>query len=1058
MCIFEQGYVKVKNVTVAKNKASISVIAIFSSSADFVDINTFVDNKGSLLAYNATVQFIDETTFHNCSSTTSNGSVQEIPFQEGGALSVYSSYVTFHGCTVFTQNSAIYGGAIFAMESSIIFMSAHQHQPSPGPTLWSQLPYTMVSNNTALRTGGGIYLYKSTMEMREGTFSIAGNRAHDRGGGIYVISSDIRLNARSNDATNLLVLADNEAHMGGGVFLEDYSKLSLISISGMSIRLSGNVADYGAAIYVNDNSSFETCFTTPSNVTPTSECFFRTPDPNRLKQEMTNTNELEIISFENNYAKYNGSNVFGGFLSRCALHTPPNSFYNALLMGITHDEQSNDGLTHLQNISNINNLESIASLPIEVCFCTNDSVNCRDRVHSVQVKKGEMFNMSIVARDQVKYPVVAKIYSQLSSRESNLIEGSMTWISDICTNISYAITSSREIENLLIFADGPCRNSEPSRLTVSVMFSPCNCPTGFEQSHSSKSCECVCDSLISAYVTDCDLTTQSFMKKKNSWISRVNRNNQSVYVVSERCPFRYCQPPGLIRLNLSDDNGADAQCTEGHRGTSCASCVTNYAVSLAHKRCLPCSDYWYLSLLVVVIGSILAGLALVISILAINFTVAVGTINGFIFYANVIDVYDSIFLPLDTSSFPVIFIEWLDLDPGIDGCFIKNIDLYGHIWTRLIFPVYIISIVVVIIEISRRSLRFSRLIGKRNPIATLATLVLLSLTNFIETAVVSLRPITLTYLTVNGTQDETVWLADGNVKYFQGKHIPLFLVAFLIVLLTIIYITLLLFWQWAVQCPNICNLKWPRKQKVNMFIATYHAPYCDRHRYWTGLLLITRVLLVLISIFTEASGSDSSVPLLSIVFILGTLFLLKMTCVRKLYKKWPVELIELILLFNLFVFTIFTWYALDNIRMRQILAYLSTVVTFLLLLCVIAYHTYVYLIKALFPNVHQKLSKKFQSNHPQTAVDNNLKLDRFHNLVGTIQLQPSVGSHQKRQSPIMPQAPPNVVTFSTVDGPGASRKKRSRKQGNNIIVKGEKYSETPYYVIANTNPASETPM
>ena len=591
---------------------------------------------------------------------------------------------------------------------------------------------------------------------------------------------------------------------------------------------------------------------------------------------------------------------------------------------------------------------------------------------------------------------------------------------------------------------------------MTITFSPCNCPIGFERSNK-RSCECICNSLISEHVADCDTSTQSIFKRDRSWISFVNQNNQSTYIVSEQCPFRYCQSPNAVRINLNQENGADTQCSEGHIGTNCASCATNYGVSLAHKLCLPCSEYWYLSLIAVVIGTIVAGLLLVISILAINFTVAIGTINGFIFYANIIDVYDSIFLPLDSSSFPVIFIEWLDLDPGIDGCFIKNIDLYSHIWTRLVFPIYIILIVVAIILISKCSLRFSRLIGKRNPIATLATLILLSLTNVLETAVVSLHPTTLTYITVNGSQDETVWLVDGSIRYLRGKHIPLFLVALLIVLLTVIYITLLTFWQWAVYCPNLRILKWTKYQKLNLFIQAYHAPYYPRHRYWTGLLLLVRVLLILISVYTEASSNDSSVPLLSIVFILGILFLLKMTCARKLYKKWPVDILELVLLFNLFVFTIFTWYALNNLKMRRVLAYLSTTVTLIILLAVIAYHIYVYLIMTSFPKLHEKIVKKF---HLQSSarINNQEESDRFHDLIGTIERHPVdegvlLNPLPKRKSKsTVPTS--TVVTLSTVDNPDPLKKLNQVQQ---MIHEGRvDHCETPYVPFSSSPKTSET--
>ena len=82
---------------------------------------------------------------------------------------------------------------------------------------------------------------------------------------------------------------------------------------------------------------------------------------------------------------------------------------------------------------------------------------------------------------------------------------------------------------------------------------------------------------------------------------------------------------------------------------------------------------------------------MVVVIMALNLTVAVGTINGFIFYANIMDVYDEIFLPFTQTNFPEIIIEWLNLDPGIDVCFVPGYDVYHHSWVRLLFSLYLIN-------------------------------------------------------------------------------------------------------------------------------------------------------------------------------------------------------------------------------------------------------------------------------------------------------------------------------------------------------------------------------
>lgn len=188
--------------------------------------------------------------------------------------------------------------------------------------------------------------------------------------------------------------------------------------------------------------------------------------------------------------------------------------------------------------------------------------------------------------------------------------------------------------------------------------------------------------------------------------------------------------------------------------------------------------------ILILFGALLAGLGLIISIMVMNFTVAVRTINGFIFYANIIDVYDMVFLPFSEPNFPELLIEWLNLDAGIDICLYPGYNAYQLMWIRLLFPLYIIFIVIIMIVISKHSIRFSNLIGKRNPVAVLATLILLSYANFLQTALLILTPSNLVTITPVDYHNDVVWLLNGDIKYLDRTHnIPLFLVALLILFL-----------------------------------------------------------------------------------------------------------------------------------------------------------------------------------------------------------------------------------------------------------------------------------
>ena len=114
--------------------------------------------------------------------------------------------------------------------------------------------------------------------------------------------------------------------------------------------------------------------------------------------------------------------------------------------------------------------------------------------------------------------------------------------------------------------------------------------------------------------------------------------------------------------------------------------------------------------------------------------IAVGTLNGLIFYANVVYANKSILLPVQGAhvNFVSVLLSWLNLELGIDTCYFPGMDSYTKTWIQLAFPSYIILLVVLVIVISSYSSKFSKLIGKRDPVATLATLILLSYANILE--------------------------------------------------------------------------------------------------------------------------------------------------------------------------------------------------------------------------------------------------------------------------------------------------------------------------------------
>jgi len=120
--------------------------------------------------------------------------------------------------------------------------------------------------------------------------------------------------------------------------------------------------------------------------------------------------------------------------------------------------------------------------------------------------------------------------------------------------------------------------------------------------------------------------------------------------------------------------------------------------------------------------------------------------------------------------------------------------------------------------------------GGRNSVPVLATLFLLSYAKLLRVIIAAFSFTTLaTYqneTTVNSSK-EYVWLYDGNVQYLQGKHIPLFVAALVIIAALAGPYTLMLIFVQCLQRSRHRVLFCVRRLKP-LFDA-YTGPYKDRH-------------------------------------------------------------------------------------------------------------------------------------------------------------------------------------------------------------------------------------
>ena len=195
-----------------------------------------------------------------------------------------------------------------------------------------------------------------------------------------------------------------------------------------------------------------------------------------------------------------------------------------------------------------------------MCFCKEGQPDCSYKLPSIQVTKGEIFSLQVVAVDQVNHTLDAKI---IASTNGYLGEGQQFYMAyKNCTKLQFNLYSFRSSETLRLYANGSCSDSEVSQTTVVIKFTPCVCPTGFERAQpiDDSRCECTCNLNLLPHIDNCNSSSKALGKTDNSWVDFTNLTDPSGYIAYPYCLYDYCHPFSEVVVNLNIENGADVQC------------------------------------------------------------------------------------------------------------------------------------------------------------------------------------------------------------------------------------------------------------------------------------------------------------------------------------------------------------------------------------------------------------------------------------------------------------------------------------------------------------------
>ena len=706
----------------------------------------------------------------------------------------------------------------------------------------------------------------------------------------------------------------------------------------------------GGAIYV-DGTKIE------SNVP---HCFYELDEVLKYSQK-----NIQLV-FEGNVAKIAGDALYGGRVDRCSLL--PNAFPLGPYFKNRVDFEGKDlrevflnpdevfeSLFNFTDKARSHSL--ISSDPFRISFCSNESEPDFAVEQSIQKEAypGQMFYVEAVAVGQHNGTTPGVVLARAVTSNTTRILRQVHLAQESkrsCTRLQYSISSISEYEVIQLFPAGVSRHFFFADINVTLL----ECPPGFALQNATSKCDC--HPLLNQYNVTCNIDNQTLTKADTAWIS-LDKSPASEVILHPECPFDYCKV-GTVVFKLTEN--PDFQCAFSRTGVLCGACLPGLSLALGTSRCLDCSNVWLLLLL----PFAAAGLALVFLLLTLNLTVSTGTINGLIFYANIVRANHAVFFPPGDRSLFSLFIAWLNLDLGVETCFWDGLDGYAKTWLQFMFPVYIWVIVTIIILLSRRYVLAAKLCGSHT-VKVLATLFLLSYAKVLRTVITALSftsPRLLDGSTI------TVWLYDGNVDYLGVKHAFLFFTALVFAVGFVLPFTLLVLLAPCLQAwSNKHFFRWVHR--IKPLLDAYQGPYKDNFRCWTGVMLVVRNVLFLSFAANGLGDPDVNLVLITTI-VLGLQSFMWLS--GRVYKLMILDVLETIFTVKLGIFSAWTIFIRHNnpdpVKGQMIAAYTITTITIIIFMVIVCYHIWIAIkTSQIVKNLTRKPQRQQEGAQQENSID-----------------------------------------------------------------------------------------
>ncbi|XP_078369549.1 uncharacterized protein LOC144653435 [Oculina patagonica] len=464
-----------------------------------------------------------------------------------------------------------------------------------------------------------------------------------------------------------------------------------------------------------------------------------------------------------------------------------------------------------------------------------DPVDIKHVKRDWEVAPGEVFNATVILRDEVKNPVPAIIDIVIKSTSVSLNNN---------TSSLFLTTGHGKVTRISL------RGREGSRFSVELNYIGCQiigkaiqdiklkkCYAGFRFSDKTSMCECIkpVTNREARGVSRCTSDGKSLFVKKGYWAGEVD-GKFFTYI----CPVGYCNSS-----NLNSDEYRYVKhhvCKEGRNQSSilCGQCDGNYTITVGSEKCQPGCTNWYLFLLIPVgLGLLL----LVMGIMLIDLDFFTGYLNAWLYSYQVMELLAPDGFQFNAFREFVTALTKIQIQVGSNSfCLAKSWDDADKLMVLYAIPVYVIATVVLLAKMvgAFPNWWFSRRV--RAPFRGICTILVLCYT---DVTYISLR--ILRYANVGS---KTVLFVNGDIEYFKKNHLYYGIVAILFILVFVLPFPLFLLFR-----PHLTKGLRPvlNLNRWNPFFDALQSCFKDQYRWCAAFYFICRLGILVVHTFMPPS-------------------------------------------------------------------------------------------------------------------------------------------------------------------------------------------------------------